>query len=86
MGESVQNENKAQSENKERWQILCAQVAAERDAQKLLLLVRELSKVLKEREERPNGPHKASKTATSAQLSDSEQPDSEDGQPRTHNS
>jgi hypothetical protein len=75
-----------QNENKEEWQILCAQVAAERDAQRLLLLVRQLIKVLKEREERLNGPHKASKAATSAQLSDSEQPASEDGQRHEHNS
>jgi hypothetical protein len=64
IGGSVQNKKK------ERWEILCQQAAVERDPQKLLLLVRELNEALKEREERLNGPHKASEAGTSKEPSD----------------
>lgn len=41
-----------QGEQKERWLELCAQAAVEQDPQKLLGLVREISKILEEKERR----------------------------------
>jgi hypothetical protein len=67
-----------QNENKERWEILCEQAAAERDPQKLLRLVRELNDALREREQRLHQPQKPSQASK-------ELPYAEDGEGRGHN-
>jgi hypothetical protein len=41
-----------QSENKERWMDLCAKAAVEQDPQKMLELVREINRLLEEKERR----------------------------------
>jgi len=40
--------------NQERWRELCEQAAAEQDPKKMLLLVREISKLLEEKQARLN--------------------------------
>lgn len=41
-----------QGEKKERWMELCAQAAVEQDPEKLMALVNEINKLLKEKEQR----------------------------------
>ena len=39
-------------ETRERWEMLCAQAAEEQDSEKLLALVKEINKLLEEKEQR----------------------------------
>jgi len=41
-----------QGENKERWELLCAQAAVEQDPDKMIELVREINRLLEEKEAR----------------------------------
>jgi len=44
-----------QGETKERWRQLCEQAAVEKDAEKLLELVKEINRLLEEKERRLKG-------------------------------
>lgn len=44
-----------QGETKERWLLLCEQAAVEEDAERLLELVKEINRILEEKEKRLTG-------------------------------
>ena len=53
-------------EVRERWKLLCAQAAEEQDSEKLLELVKEINKLLEEKEQRLKS-QAAEKTASSGE-------------------
>jgi hypothetical protein len=49
--------------DKEKWMELCAQAAVEQDPEKMLDLVREINRLLEEKEERLNGARRGNATS-----------------------
>lgn len=55
-----------QDENLEQWQKLCAEAATEQDPQRLMKLIAEIDRMLKEKEQRLKAQRQTSKVQTSA--------------------